>query len=69
MNRFNKLCAIIFGDCWQRSAARALKINERTVRHYKAGTRTPPDDVMKELRLIAKSKAAQLATASQENDE
>jgi hypothetical protein len=68
MTKFKHLCTLIWGRVWRLDAATSLNLNERTVRRYAKGEYDPPNEVITDLRLMAAAKAAQLATASQEND-
>lgn len=51
----------IWGDRWQRAAASALGIAERTVRRWVAGTETPRPRVIAELVGMAKAKRDEIS--------
>jgi DNA-binding transcriptional regulator YiaG len=39
----------LYGPHWQRELARALGVNERTMRRWVAGETNPPESIQKEL--------------------
>lgn len=56
-----KACRILFGDQWQRSAAAALNVSERTMRYWAAGERDVPEGVRNDLVRLLRERSSQAA--------
>jgi hypothetical protein len=51
----------LFGSDWKAPLARALGMNRRTIIRYAAGEREIPDDLLDELRVLARGQAMRAA--------
>lgn len=52
----------LYGPRWQSDLARDLKVNDRTVRRWDAGTHDMPAGLWAELRALLKARGLALAT-------
>lgn len=50
----------LYGPHWQTELARVLKVNERTMRRWKAGTSKIPESAAVEIAALAIARASQL---------
>ena len=60
MNTITRLGRALYGDRWISLVAADLRISERTVRRWAAGTYEPPATVLAELRAIVAKRAADM---------
>jgi DNA-binding XRE family transcriptional regulator len=51
----------LYGPHWQRELARALGVNERTMRRWVAGETNPPTNINSELLLLLQERHASIA--------
>lgn len=54
--------AALYGPHWQREIARALDVNERSVRRWAAGDFQPPATILPELLDLARARIVELET-------
>lgn len=58
-DQFTALARALYGREWRLPLAEALKVNERTVRRWAAGTTAVPDRLWAEMRQLAKDRVAE----------
>ena len=51
----------LYGPCWQRELARALHVNERTMRRWVSGETQPPSTIAAELTELIRLKIFRLS--------
>lgn len=58
-----RAASALFGERWQREAARVLRVNERTIRRWREGSAPIPDGVRGELRDFGEQRLEEISEA------
>jgi len=61
-NMLIKTGEALYGPHWQRELARALHVNERTMRRWVSGETNPPNSINSDLLLLLHERKRQLET-------